>query len=177
MSRVGKLPIFLSENIKVDFDGEVLRVVGPLGELEKRINKVVDLSVNGNQINIKPFVDTNFALAMWGTSRSIVNNMVKGVGEGFKKELEVIGIGYRVVIKDNIISFALGKSHSIKVFIPKGISVSLVKQNHISIESIDKEKLGHFVSVLLKQKPTEPFKGKGIKPKNQFIKLKEGKKN
>jgi large subunit ribosomal protein L6 len=171
------ITIFLSKNVKVAFDDQSLKVFGPLGELEKKINKVIGLNINVDQVCVKPLVNTKFARAMWGTSRSIINNMVKGVRDGFKKELEVVGIGYRVVIKNNIINFTLGKSHSIKVFIPKGIAVSLVKQNHILVEGIDKEKLGHFVSILLKQKPTEPFKGKGIKPKNQFVKLKEGKKN
>jgi large subunit ribosomal protein L6 len=177
MSRVGKSPVSLPKSVEAYFDGDILRVVGPLGQLDKKINKIVDLSIESDQIIIKPLTDTKFATAMWGTSRSIVNNMVKGVREGFKSEIEVIGIGYRVAIKNDIISFALGKSHSIKIFIPKGISVSLVKQNHILVEGVDKERLGHFVSVLLKQRPIEPFKGKGLRLKNQFVKLKEGKKN
>ena len=103
--------------------------------------------------------------------------MVTGVKHGFKIDLELVGVGYRVAVKDNFINLSVGKSHSVRLLIPAGISAVAPKTNQISLEGFDKEQIGQFAATIIKQRPTEPFKGKGIKFKDQFVKKKEGKKN
>jgi large subunit ribosomal protein L6 len=177
MSRVGKSPIVFSKEVNVVYNEKAIEISGPKGVLKREIHPDIKLVVDSNCIYVSPLCNSNIALAMWGTVRSLVNNMVIGVTVGFKTELEVVGVGYRVALKDNFINFSLGKSHSIKMFIPYSIKVSLPKQNNIQIEGFDKELVGQFIATIIKQRPVEPFKGKGIKLKDQFIKKKEGKKN
>jgi large subunit ribosomal protein L6 len=177
MSRIGKLPIEILENVSIVLDNSAIKVLGPKGILERKIHKDISIKVQDNYVHIAPLVKSALGLSMWGTTRSIVNNMVHGVKNGFKIELEIVGVGYKVSLKDNIINLAVGKSHSVKLIIPEGITVTIPKVNNIAIEGVDKEKVGQFVATIIKQRPTEPFKGKGIKFKDQFIKKKEGKKN
>ena len=125
---------------------------------------------------VKPLNDTNAAKAMWGTARSIINSMVKGVTVGFSEELEVNCVGYRAAIKGKYLNLTLGKSHNTKIEIPEGIKVETPKQNIITLESINKEKLGEFIAVVKRQRPPEPYKGKGIKRKGEYVQRKEGKK-
>jgi large subunit ribosomal protein L6 len=113
---------------------------------------------------------------MWGTARNIVANMVKGVSEGFTTELEIIGVGYRASIKDSYINLALGKSHNTKIEVPKNIVVTIPSANKMTLTSFDKELLGQFVAQIIKQRPPEPYKGKGIKKVGQYVQRKESKK-
>ncbi|CAN0566452.1 unnamed protein product [Ectocarpus sp. 12 AP-2014] len=113
---------------------------------------------------------------MWGTARSIINGMVVGVKDGFKEELEVNGVGYRAVVKGKYLNLTLGKSHNTKIEIPEGIQVETPKQTVIMLESHDKHKLGQYVATIRSQRPPEPYKGKGIRRKNEYVQRKEGKK-
>lgn len=177
MSRVGKLPVPVPEGVKVDLDGLKVNVVGPKGELSKTFAGSIAISLQDNQLFVKPLSETKGARSMWGTARSIINSMMKGVKEGFTEELEVNGVGYKVLVKDKYLNLMLAKSHNTKIEIPQNIKVTAPKQNQIILESVDKEKLGQFISIIIKQRPPEPYKGKGIKRKGQYVQRKEGKKN
>lgn len=176
MSRVGKLPIVIPAGVKVDVDGLKITVVGTKGTLSKEFKGDISVLVENGQVVVKPISDTKHAKAMWGTVRNIINNMVKGVTEGFTEELEVNGVGYRANVKGNYLNLTLGKSHNTKIEIPKDIKVEAPKQNVITLSSINNEQLGQFIAIIIKQRPPEPYKGKGIKRKGQYIQRKEGKK-
>lgn len=177
MSRVGKLPIIVPENVKVEIDNLMIRVSGPKGSLAKSFLGDISLVFEEGCILVKPLNDSKNARAIWGTARSIIYGMVKGVKDGFTEELEINGVGYKAAVKGNYLNLALGKSHSTKIEIPQHIKVDTPKQNIVSLESADKEKLGQFIAILIKQRPPEPYKGKGIKRKGQYVQRKEGKKN
>lgn len=176
MSRVGKLPIQLSDSIKVDISDLSVVIHGPKGELKKTFAGPIEIDYVDNQIKVSPLDDSSEARAMWGTARSILSNMVVGVSEGYTKELEVNGVGYRASIQGNYLNLSLGKSHNTKIVIPSDITVTAPKQNIIILQSIDKKMLGDFVALIKRQRPPEPYKGKGIKEKGEYIERREGKK-
>jgi large subunit ribosomal protein L6 len=173
MSRVGKLPVKIDSGVKVDVSGLHIKIHGPRGLLEKTFAGKIDISVVDSEIIVKMLDES--ARAMWGTARSIINNMVCGVTSGFKEELEVNGVGYKASVKDGYLNLLLGKSHNTKLKIPDGISVDTPKQNSIILECNDKQKLGAYVALIKQQRLPEPYKGKGIKKKDEYIPRKEGK--
>lgn len=176
MSRVGKLAVKIPEQVKVALSGLNIIVEGPKGKLEKTFVGPIKIIEEEGSIKILPNDESKEAKAMWGTARSIINNMVKGVVSGYTEELEVNGVGYRASIKGKYLNLVLGKSHGTKIFIPEGIDVNVPKQNIIILSSYDKEKLGQYVATIKRQRPVEPYKGKGIKTKGQYVYRKEGKK-
>ncbi|AAY61144.1 ribosomal protein L6 [Rickettsia felis str. Pedreira] len=177
MSRVGKLPITIPEGVKVGLNDLEVKISGPKGELSKTFKGNIAISLEENKLLVKPLAANKNARAMWGTARSIISNMVTGVKEGFKLKLEINGVGYRAMVKGKYLNLMLAKSHNTKIEIPSDIKIEVPKQNIIILEGTDKEKLGQFASIIIKQRPPEPYKGKGIKFENQFIPRKEGKKN
>ncbi|WCR56053.1 50S ribosomal protein L6 [Rickettsia asembonensis] len=177
MSRVGKLPITIPEGIKVGLNDLEVKISGPKGELSKTFKGNITISLAENKLLVKPLAANKNARAMWGTARSIISNMVTGVKDGFKLKLEINGVGYRAMVKGKYLNLMLAKSHNTKIEIPSDIKIEVPKQNIIILEGTDKEKLGQFASIIIKQRPPEPYKGKGIKFENQFIPRKEGKKN
>ncbi|NRB10477.1 MAG: 50S ribosomal protein L6 [Rickettsiaceae bacterium] len=176
MSRVGKLPIPSPEGVKVEISGLNVKVQGPKGTLEKTFAGDIKIEQIDNTIVVKPTSETSNAKAMWGTARSIISSMVIGVSDGFKEELEVNGVGYRAAIAGKYLNLTLGKSHNTKIEIPDYIKLATPKQNIIVLESIDKEKLGQYIAIIRRQRPPEPYKGKGIKCKGEYVQRKEGKK-
>lgn len=177
MSRVGKLPVAVPEGVKVDLDGLFVKVSGPKGNLEKVFAGDISISMEDSAVVVKPLNETKHARAMWGTARSIINGMVRGVKDGFTEELEVNGVGYRAAVKGKYLNLTLGKSHNTKIEIPEIVKVDTPKQTTIMLHSSDKAALGRFRALLIKQRPPEPYKGKGIKVKGQYVQRKEGKKN
>ncbi|BBJ32002.1 50S ribosomal protein L6 [Rickettsia asiatica] len=177
MSRVGKLSIIIPEGVKVGLNDLEVKISGPKGELSKTFKGNIAISLTENKLLVKPLAANKNARAMWGTARSIISNMVTGVKEGFKLKLEINGVGYRAMVKGKYLNLMLAKSHNTKIEIPSDIKIEVPKQNIIILEGTDKEKLGQFASIIIKQRPPEPYKGKGIKFENQFIPRKEGKKN
>ncbi|BDU59657.1 50S ribosomal protein L6 [Candidatus Rickettsia kotlanii] len=177
MSRVGKLPITIPEGVKIGLNDLEVKISGPKGELSKTFKGNIAISLAENKLLVKPLAANKNARAMWGTARSIISNMVTGVKEGFKLKLEINGVGYRAMVKGKYLNLMLAKSHNTKIEIPSDIKIEMPKQNIIILEGTDKEKLGQFASIIVKQRPPEPYKGKGIKFENQFIPRKEGKKN
>lgn len=177
MSRVGKLPVAVPEGVMVEINGLSLNVKGPKGSLNKTFKGNISIMLENNSVVVTPKDQEKQTRAMWGTARSIIQNMVFGVKTGFTEELEVNGVGYRAAVKGNFLNMTLGKSHNTKIEIPALVKVDTPKQNIVTLESIDKELLGQFSSVIIKQRPPEPYKGKGIKRKGQYVQRKEGKKS
>ena len=176
MSRVGKLPVEVPQGVVVELNGLNVKVKGPKGELSRTFKGNISIKLDDNKVIVEPNDKEKQTRAMWGTARSIVKNMVHGAKNSFTEELEVNGVGYRAAVKGKYLNLTLGKSHNTKIEIPEGVKVDTPKQNIVTLECVDKELLGQFSSVIIKQRPPEPYKGKGIKRKGQYVQRKEGKK-
>jgi len=177
MSRIGKLPIRISSNIEVKICDLNVKILGPKGVIEQKFSGPIVIEYKNSQITVLPLNDSSSARAMWGTARSIINSMVIGVTEGFQEELELHGVGYKAAVQGKYLNLALGKSHNTKIEIIDEVTVRTINQNKIIVESYDKQKLGQYVATIRSQRPPEPYKGKGIKRKGEYIQRKEGKKN
>jgi large subunit ribosomal protein L6 len=175
MSRVGKKPIIVPKEVEVRLDGEILSVKGPKGELRRLIHPKVGLDINGSQITLSISDNTKESSAISGLFRSLIANMVLGVTEGFKKSLELIGVGYKVEHSGNQLVFNLGYSNPIKYDIPKGIDVQLDQKSKIVLSGIDKELLGTVAAKIRSFRPPEPYKGKGVKYLGELVRRKAGK--
>jgi len=175
MSRVGKLPIPVPQGVTVDNKDGHVSVKGPKGQLERDIHPLSSVTIEDNTITVSPVDESREARALWGLSRTLINNMVVGVTEGFKKGLEIIGVGYRVEQKGETLVFNLGYSHPIEFPLPKGISATLDKQNKVMLEGIDKELLGQTAAKVRGFRPPEPYKGKGVRYQNEYVRRKVGK--
>lgn len=175
MSRVGKKPIIVPEEVEVKLDGEMLSVKGPKGELRRIIHPKVKLNINGSQILLSIFDNSKESNSLFGLFRSLIANMVLGVTEGFKKPLELIGVGYRVELTGNKLIFNLGYSNPITYDIPKGIAVQLDQKNKVVLSGIDKELLGVTAAKIRSFRPPEPYKGKGVKYLEETVRRKAGK--
>ena len=176
MSRVGKKPIELPEGITVAISSNEITIKGKKGELNATFPDTIKLQKNQDKITIVPLNETKNAKSAWGMTRTIVNNMVLGVSEGYTKNLEINGVGYRASIEGNILTLQLGYSHDIKLAIPGDLDVKCIKPTEVSVNGINKQKVGQFASEIRKLRKPEPYKGKGIKYQNEFIRRKEGKK-
>jgi len=175
MSRIGKKPIDITEKTEVTVTGNLIKVKGPLGELQKEFNRFVTVEVKGNQAIVNPINDSLEAKAFWGTFASHIDNMVKGVNEPYKKELIIEGVGYKASVQGDNIVLNIGFSHPVLLKIPEGIKCEVEKEI-IRISGIDKEKVGEFTATIRAQKKPEPYKGKGIRYSDEIIRRKEGKK-
>ena len=178
MSKIGKINISIPEKVKVVLSGNVLNVEGPLGKKSLNIDlDIFDLNINeGKQITIKPKKINKDTKRLWGMNRSLVNGAIIGTNTGYEKTLELIGVGFRAALKGKQLNLQLGFSHDINVDIPEGIKMSVEKQTIIKINGFDKQQVGMIVSQIKSLRPPEPFKGKGIREKGQYIIRKEGKK-
>ena len=178
MSKIGKINISIPEKVKVVLSGNVLNVEGPLGKKSLSIDlDIFDLNINeGKQITIKPKKINKDTKRLWGMNRSLVNGAIIGTNTGYEKTLELIGVGFRAALKGKQLNLQLGFSHDINVDIPEGIKMSVEKQTIIKINGFDKQQVGMIVSQIKSLRPPEPFKGKGIREKGQYIIRKEGKK-
>ncbi len=176
MSRIGKNPVPLPQGVDVKIDGAVLRAKGKLGELAMPIDKDVAVKREGDKVLVEPAADSKRARIMWGTTRALVSSMVRGVSQGYQVELEISGVGYRAQVQGKNVQFQLGLSHDVTMPIPEGITVTIDKSTQLTVKGADKAKLGQFCAVIRSLKPPEPYKGKGIKYKDEKILRKEGKK-
>ncbi len=176
MSRVGKRPVELPEGITVNIAANEVTIKGKKGELNATFPETVKLQKNQDKITIAPQNETKNAKSAWGMTRTIINNMVLGVSEGYTKNLEINGVGYRASIEGNILTLQLGYSHDIKLAIPNDLDVKCIKPTEISVNGINKQKVGQFASEIRMLRKPEPYKGKGIKYQDEFIRRKEGKK-
>ena len=178
MSKIGKININIPEKVKVAISGNILNIEGPLGKRSLNIDtQVFNLDViDGKEISIKPKKINDETKRLWGMNRSLVNNAILGTNSGYEKILELTGVGYRAAIKGKQLNLQLGFSHDINFNIPEGIKITVEKQTIIKISGADKQQIGMVVSKIKSLRPPEPYKGKGIKEKGQYILRKEGKK-
>jgi large subunit ribosomal protein L6 len=176
MSRIGKAPINLPSGVEVTVgDGNVVTVKGPKGTLSGAINPAISVNVDGGVITVTRPSDEPVYRSLHGLSRTLVNNMVVGVTDGFKKELDVNGVGYRAAKEGTKLVMNLGYSHQVIVEESGGITIDVPAPNKIVINGIDKQAVGQFAADVRKKRPPEPYKGKGIKYANEVIRRKEGK--
>ena len=175
MSRIGKQPIMLPKEVTATVADKAIRVRGPKGELIRIIHPDIDILVGDNEILIKPARVSKKAGALWGLTRSLIANMVRGVQEEYKKELEFEGIGFRAVVEGNDLVLQLGFSHPVRFIPPQGVEIS-VQKSLISVTGINKEMVGQTAARIRALKPPEPYKGKGIRYRGEVIRRKAGKK-
>ena len=176
MSRVGKTPVEIPDGVSVDIAGQVVTAKGKLGELSATLIDDVEIGQEGNLISVNIRNDSSAARKMWGTSRSVINNLVVGVSEGFSRNLEVNGVGYRAQVQGKELVLQLGFSHEVRFLVPEGITVQCEDQNHIAVSGADKQKVGQTAAEIRGFRPPEPYKGKGIKYEGEYVFRKEGKK-
>ena len=178
MSKIGKISITIPDKVKVIVNGSLVNIEGPIGKKSLNIDtKIFDLKVNDNkEISIKPKQITKDTKRLWGMSRSLLNNAILGASKGYEKNLELSGVGYRAAIKGKQLNLQLGFSHDINFDIPDDVKISVEKQTSIKITGSDKQQVGEIAAKVKSIRPPEPYKGKGIKEKGQYILRKEGKK-
>ncbi|HUB64791.1 MAG TPA: 50S ribosomal protein L6 [Methylocella sp.] len=176
MSRIGKKPVVIPAGVTAKVEGQSISVKGGKGELSFTAPDPVSVAFADGKIAVTPRDDSKEARAMWGMTRSIVNNLVTGVSKGFERKLEITGVGYKAVISGKNLQLSLGYSHDIQFPIPAGIAIAAPKPTEISISGIDKRQVGQTAAEIRAMRPPEPYKGKGIKYANEFIFRKEGKK-
>lgn len=174
MSRIGNRIITIPENVTVSVDGNIVKVSGPKGELSTEINKDITVNINGNELTLTRKDDSvkNFH----GTANANIKNMIVGVTEGYEKRLESIGVGYRFALKDGKLVVTAGYSHPVNVEIPAGLSLEVPSNTELVVKGIDKCLVGEFSANVRKIREPEPYKGKGIRYKDEVIRRKEGKK-
>lgn len=182
MSRIGKQPIEIPSDVQVKIEGGFIAVKGPKGEISRRLNEKISVSQEGNLIIVKPNDATKESRALWGTFRSLIGSMVKGTRDGFEKTLVYEGIGFKSEVKSDssvesgkVLELNVGFTHPVKVAAPKGIDFK-VDKNQIIVAGADKELVGQTAANIRKVKPPEPYKGKGIRYKDEIILRKAGKK-
>ena len=178
MSKIGKINISIPEKVKVAIVGNILNIEGPLGKKSLNIDlEVFNLDIkDGKEISLKPKKIDQNTKRLWGMNRSLINNAVIGSVKGYEKTLELIGVGYRAALKGNQLNLQLGYSHDVNYDIPEGIKISVEKQTTLKITGSDKQLVGEVVSKIKTLRKIEPYKGKGVREKGQYVLKKEGKK-
>jgi large subunit ribosomal protein L6 len=175
MSRIGKLPIKIPEKVKVVVDGLTVRVEGPKGKLDVPIHREVIVEVEDGQVLVRRPNDERLARSLHGLTRTLINNAVKGVTDGFESILEIHGVGYRADLKGRVLNMSLGFSHPVDFEIPEGVSCEVDKQNRVILRGVDKHLVGMTAAQIRAVRPTEPYKGKGIKYADEKVRRKVGK--
>ena len=178
MSKIGKINISIPEKVKVALAGNMLNIEGPLGKKSIDIDlELFNLDIKeGKEISILPKKVDQYTKRLWGMNRSLINNAVIGSSKGYEKTLELVGVGYRASLKGNVLNLQLGYSHDINFDIPEGIKIIVEKQTTLKISGIDKQQVGAVTSKIKTLRKIEPYKGKGIREKGQYVLKKEGKK-
>ena len=175
MSRIGKKPIPLPTGVNVTIEPEVVRVAGPRGDLEERKNRAIEVKQEGEELLVTRPTDRAEHRALHGLTRSLIANMVTGVTDGFTKTLEIQGVGYRAVMKGSDLELALGYSHPVKIPAPQGIEFEVPQPTRVIIKGNSKQQVGEIAAIIRKQRPPEPYKGKGIRYQGEYVARKVGK--
>lgn len=175
MSRIGKVPVPIPDKVKVDIKGHTVSVEGPKGKVSKTFAPVVDIAIVDKTVTVKPSDESRFSLAMYGTARSVIAGMVKGASEGFVKDLEIQGVGFKANLKGKVLDLALGYSHAILFDIPEGIKITVTDQTKVKVEGADKQLVGKVTAEIRSYYPPEPYKGKGVRIVGERVRRKEGK--
>ena len=176
MSRVGKLPVEVAQGVKIDLKGQDITVTGPKGTLKRTFPQEVKVEFKENKLWFTPVSKSQRARAMWGLARNLANCMVTGTKEGFSKDMEINGVGYRAAVAGKELKLTLGFSHEVNYKIPDGITIKVDKQTLLNISGADKQLVGQVAAEIRGYRKPEPYKGKGIKYKTETIRRKEGKK-
>lgn len=175
MSRIGKRPILIPENVEVKIEGEIVTIKGPKGELQRTIRPEIKIELKENKIFVSPQIKTKKTKAFWGLFRALLANMVKGVTEGFEKKLQIEGLGFRATKEEENLVLQVGFTHPVKIKAPEGVELS-VEKKIITVSGIDIEKVSQTAAKIRKVKPPEPYKGKGIRYVGEQVRRKAGKK-
>jgi large subunit ribosomal protein L6 len=176
MSRIGKLPVPVPQGVNVAVEGQTVKVRGRLGELVQTLPREVEVMLDDGKVVVRPRDDSKRARAMWGLSRSLVANMVTGVSQGFTRELEISGVGYRAQAEGKILNLQLGFSHDIKYAVPPDIEIATPQPTKIVVRGADKQRVGQVAAEIRAFRKPEPYKGKGIRYSDETVLRKEGKK-
>tara|TARA_B100000965_G_scaffold396210_1_gene410803 strand:- start:201 stop:740 length:540 start_codon:yes stop_codon:yes gene_type:complete len=178
MSKIGKINITIPDKVKVSIDGSILKMEGPLGKSVLPLDmNIFELNIkDGKEVSIKPKKIDSDTKKIWGLNRSLINNAIKGINEGYSKTLELSGVGFRAAVKGKILNLQIGFSHDVNYTIPEDVKITVEKQTIIKITGYDKQLVGSVAAKIKSYKKTEPYKGKGIKEQGQYILKKEGKK-
>lgn len=181
MSRLAKNPVMIPDGVTVEVSGQDVKAKGPKGELEYRVHDEVSVAIEDSeegkkQVRVNPRSKSNSARALWGTNWARIRNIVTGVHEGYKRELEIKGVGYRANMQGTTLNLQLGLSHDVNYPIPQGVQVEVENQTQLTVSGIDKQLVGQVAANIKSYRPPEPYKGKGIRYKDEFILRKEGKK-
>jgi large subunit ribosomal protein L6 len=176
MSRVGKKPVPVPSGVTANVEGQTVKVKGPKGALQLVLHNDVVATLEQGAIKVDPRAETKRARALWGTSRTLVANLIAGVTKGFERRLEITGVGYRAAVQGKNLQIALGYSHDIVYPIPEGITIAAPKPTEIVVTGIDRQKVGQVAAEIRDFRKPEPYKGKGIKYAGEYIFRKEGKK-
>jgi large subunit ribosomal protein L6 len=176
MSRIGKKPVALPNGVSASISGQSIEVKGPKGTRNFTATDDVTLTLEEGAVKVTPRGTSKRARQQWGMARSMVENLVTGVTSGFKKELEIQGVGYRAAMQGTVLKLSLGYSHEVNFEVPQGVTVTAPKQTEIVVEGIDQQLVGQVAANIRDWKRPEPYKGKGIRYKDEFVFRKEGKK-
>jgi large subunit ribosomal protein L6 len=176
MSRVGKYPVEIPAGVQVAIAGSLLTAKGKLGELKLELTDNVEATVDGNKVTVKPRTEEQKARMMWGTTRALVANMVKGVSTGYAKSMEITGTGFRAAVQGSNLVLNLGFSHDVIYAVPPGIKITCEKPTSLKIEGVDKRLVGQVAAEIRGYRPPEPYKGKGVRYSDEVIRRKQGKK-
>ena len=176
MSRIGKKSVPIPSGVTANIEGQTLKVKGPKGAMQVLLPEDVVVTMDNGAVKVDPRNDTKRARSMWGTSRTLVNNLVTGVTKGYEKKLEITGVGYRAALQGKNLQIALGYSHDVVYPIPEGIAIVTPKPTEIVVSGIDKQKVGQVAAEIRAFRPPEPYKGKGVRYAGEYIFRKEGKK-
>lgn len=175
MSRIGRLPITLPDNVKLHVTDDTVRVEGPKGTLSRRLEPEVTITVEGKTAVVQRKDDSRRSRSVHGLTRKLVANMVQGAGAGFAKGLEITGVGYRAEVRGQVLFLTLGFSHPIAYHLPEGITAKVEKQVSVTLEGSDRELLGQTAAAIRRLRPPEPYKGKGVRYSTETIRRKAGK--
>jgi large subunit ribosomal protein L6 len=176
MSRIGNRKLVIPEGVTITEENNVVTVKGPKGELTTNLANNISIKVEGNTLEVLRSNDNNNTKTMHGTINALINNMMTGVTKGFEKGLEIIGVGYRFTLKGNVLVISAGYSHPVEMEIPEGITVEVPSNTEVTVKGIDKVLVGEFAANIRKVRQPEPYKGKGIRYKDEHVRRKEGKK-
>lgn len=175
MSRIGKYPVTIPKGVDVKVDGQHVVVKGPKGTLEREFPALVAIDIDGGSATVRRLQDDRRGRSMHGLSRTLLQNMITGVVEPFKRSLEISGVGYRAELRGNVLNLQVGLSHEVNYELPEGVTCTVDKQTTIYLESPNKESVGQAAAKIRGFRPTEPYKGKGIKYAGERVRRKEGK--
>ncbi|MCH7830587.1 MAG: 50S ribosomal protein L6 [Proteobacteria bacterium] len=176
MSRIAKAPVELPKGVEFRQEGNVVTLKGDKGELSLELNSEVELTRDENLLQLAPRSGSRFAVAITGTMRSLLANMIEGVSNGYERKLELVGVGYRAQVQGKMLSLTLGFSHPVSYSAPDGISIEAPSQTELVIRGIDKQQVGQVAAEIRSFRPPEPYKGKGVRYANEHVVLKEAKK-